>query len=324
LSAACATLAAMTSPPGPTAWLVEWQQGVVTRAQASAGGLTASGLQHRIRRTGPWQRILPGVYLTATGQASQQQLQIASLLYAGPESLITGPAALANYRIQSRASRLVDVLIPATSKRSSCGFVMIRRTRRMPTSAVCDGPIRFAPPERAVADTARALADRVEARAVIASAVQRGQCTVAQLAAELRDGPIRGSANLRAVLEEVVAGIRSVPEGDLRRLIIRAGLPRPLYNARLYLGQVFLAQPDAWWPEFGVAVEVDSREWHLSPADWEQTMARHRRMSAAGAIVVHVSPRQLRDRSGLIEADLAAALRAGRPLPAITTRPLAA
>jgi hypothetical protein len=166
--------------------------------------------------------------------------------------------------------------------------------------------------------------DPVEARAIVARAVQRGQCTIAQLATELQDGPTHGSANLRAVLAEVIAGIRSIPEGDLRQLIIRAGLPQPLYNPRLYVGEVFLAQPDAWWPEYGVAVEVDSREWHLSPADWEQTMARHRRMSAAGVIVIHVSPRQLRDHAAQLEADLAAALRAGRPLPAITTRPLAA
>jgi hypothetical protein len=314
----------MTSSQAPIAWTLDWQEGVVTRAQASAGGFTASALQHRLRRGGPWQRLLPGVYLTNTGQASREQLQIASLLYAGPDGVITGPAALGNYRIHSPAQDAVDVLVPATSKRSSCGFVVIHRTGRMPTSVVCDGPVRFVPAERAVADTARALADRVTARAVVASAVQRGRCTVAQLGAELRDGPIRDSANLRAALAEVIAGIRSVPEGDLRKLIGRAGLPQPLYNPRLYIGEVFLAQPDAWWPQHGVAVEVDSREWHLSPADWEHTMARHRRMSGAGIVVVHVSPRQIRDEAAHLEADLTAALRAGRPLPAITTRPLAA
>jgi hypothetical protein len=324
LSAACATLTAMKSPDRRIAWTLDWQQGVITRAQASAGGITASALRHRLRREGPWQRLLPGVYLTTTGQASLEQIQIASMLYAGPNSIITGPAALANYRIQTSPVGVIDVLIPVSSKRSSSSFVRVHRTRRMPTSATCDGPVRFAPPERAVADATRAMADRVAARAVVASAVQRGRCTVAQLAAELKDGPIRGSAHLRAVLAEVIAGIRSVPEGDLRKLIIRARLPEPLYNARLYIGDMFLAQPDAWWPQYGVAVEVDSREWHLSPADWEQTMARHQRMSAVGVVVVHVSPRQLRDESARLEADLDATLRAGRPLPAITTVPVAA
>lgn len=300
------------------------QSGVLSRTQALHCGITPNGIQHRLRRGGPWQRLLPGVYLTATGQPTWEQQQIAALLYAGPGSLITGPAALVNYQLRRAVPRLVDVLVPPDRQCTSPGFVRVHRTRRMPTVAVCDGPVRFAPPERAVADAARATADRVAARAVVASAVQRSHCTVAQLAAELRDGPIRGSAHLRAVLAEVIAGIRSVPEGDLRRLIIRAGLPEPLYNARLYIGDAFLAQPDAWWPQYGVAVEVDSREWHLSPTDWEQTMARHQRMCAVGIVVVHVSPRQLRDESAQLEANLDATLKAGRSLPAVTTRALAA
>jgi hypothetical protein len=47
-------------------------------------------------------------------------------------------------------------------------------------------------------------------------------------------------------------------------------------------------------------------------------------MCTAGIVVVHVSPRQLRDETARLEADLDATLKAGRPLPAITTRPLAA
>ncbi len=300
------------------------QRGVLSRAQALQHGFTPNNVQHRLRPGGPWQRLLPGVYLTVTGQPTWEQQQIAALLHAGPGGLITGQAALLNYRLQHSEPRCVDVLVPLERQRASSGFARIYRTRRMPDSMVCDGAVRFVPPERAVADTARALADRAAVRAVVASAVQRGQCTIAQLAAELRDGPTHGSAHLRAVLAEVIAGIRSVPEGDLRRLIIRARLPEPLYNAQLYIGEMFLAQPDAWWPHHGVALEVDSREWHLSPADWEQTMTRHRRMCAVGIVVVHVTPRQIRDESARLEADLDASLKAGRPLPAITTRPLAA
>jgi hypothetical protein len=60
----------------------------------------------------------------------------------------------------------------------------------------------------------------------------------------------------------------------LHALIKRAGLPMPLFSARLFAGQDFLAVPDCWWPDAGVAAEVDSREWHLSPRDWENTLAR--------------------------------------------------
>ncbi|HEY1916071.1 MAG TPA: hypothetical protein VGH27_10915 [Streptosporangiaceae bacterium] len=46
----------------------------------------------------------------------------------------------------------------------------------------------------------------------------------------------------------MTGGIRSSPEGDFSDLIIRAGLPVPMYNARLFAGDTLLAIADAWWP----------------------------------------------------------------------------
>jgi len=327
LSVPPGTVCPMVSQDRALAWYLAYQQGVLSRSQCLGGGLTPSALQHRLRRGGPWQRLLPGVYLTTTGGPTREQRLIASTLYAGADSLITGPAALANYRVPGPRMRAVDVLVPFTCKRTAAGFVVVHRTRRMPTEAICDGPIRYAPAERAVADTVRAMAvrDQAAVRAVVAGAVQQGRCTIAHLAAELHSGPIRGSATLRTVLGEVIDGIRSPAEADLRMLIRTSGLPQPLYNPKLYLPDgLFLAQPDAWWPDYGVAAEVDSREWHLSPADWEATMARHARMSAAGIVVLHFSPRQQRDQPAAVIGTIAGALRAGRPLSAITTRPVAA
>ena len=104
----------------------------------------------------------------------------------------------------------------------------------------------------------------------------------------------------------------------MRSLIKRERLPEPMYNARLFVGEEFIGSPDAWWPDAGVAGEVDSREWHFSPADWERTQTRHARMSAHGIIVLHYAPRRIRsDPAGLI-AELTTALESGRrrgPLP---------
>jgi len=324
MSEVTASLAPMRVDDGTLAWLLHSQRGVLTRAQALSCGITANSIEHRIRTGGRWQRLLPGVYLTVTGQASLAQRETAALVYAGPDAVITGPAALANYDIRGPRTRRIDVLIPHQRERQSAGFVAIHRTRRIPQTVTVDLALRFAPVERAVADTVRSLDGLAEARAVVAGAVQQRHCTIEQLAAELRAGPIRDSKRLRAVLAEVIAGIRSPAEADFRTLIIRSGLPRPLFNARLFLGETFLAQPDTWWPEYGLAVEVDSREWHLLPEHWEQTMARHRRMSAAGITVMHVSPRQVRDQEAEFIGQIDMAMRSGRPLPAITMRPLAA
>jgi len=69
------------------------QLNVITRAQASVDGLTRRAIEHRIRPGGPWPRLLPGIYLAVTGTPTAEQREVAALLYAGPASILTGPAA---------------------------------------------------------------------------------------------------------------------------------------------------------------------------------------------------------------------------------------
>jgi hypothetical protein len=246
------------------------------------------------------------------------------MLYAGQDSVITGPAALRGQGIRVPATDVIDVLVPASHRATSRDFAALHRTRRMPDSQGCDLALRFAPAPRAVADAVSGLSELGDARTVVASAVQRRTCTVADLAAELAAGPVRGSARLRAVLAEVADGIQSAAEADFRELILSSSLPLPLFNTVLYLNGAFLAQPDSWWPQAGVVAEVDSRELHLLPADWEQTMRRDRRMAAAGINRLHFSPRELSTDPGALVAQIEAALRCGRPVAGITWQAAAA
>lgn len=303
--------------------LLRKQSGVLSRSQAADCSLTLAAVRHRIRTDGPWRVILPGVYLTRTGESTARQREMAALLYAGRESAITGAAALRWHGIRAPRADLVDVLVPVSRQRQAVEFVRLHRTTVMPGMIFPDGELRYAPPARAVADAVRFLGDTEEVRAVVASAVQRGTVQAWQLAGELRRGPVQGSARFRMVLGEVADGVRSVAEGDLRTLVRRARLPEPVYNPRLYLGGEFLASPDAWWHVAALAVEVDSREWHLSPADWELTLARHARMSAHGIVVLHYPPRRLRAEPRAVATEIRHALKAnrGRELPGLRVRP---
>jgi hypothetical protein len=190
----------------------------------------------------------------------------------------------------------------------------------MPEQPIIAGGIRWASAARAVADATRGELDLRDVRAVVADAVQQRKCTVEQLAAELNVGPRQRSAALRATLEEVADGVASITEADLRKLIKSGGLPEPMYNPRLYVGAEFIGQPDVWWRDAGVAGEVDSREWHLSPAQWERTMARHATMSAAGIIVIHVTPRRIRLDGARVLAEFRSAIDAGRRRPPLVIR----
>jgi hypothetical protein len=296
------------------------QAGLITRSQVLTSGLTEAGLRHRIRAGGPWRTVLPGVYLGHNGSLGGGQRELAAVLYAGSQCVITGLSALQSQGVRTPLSDVIDVLIPDASKRQSTGFVRTHRTLRLPERPLERGGIRWAPVPRAVADTSRAGLELGEVRALVAEAVQRRACTVGELAQELRGGPRRGSGMLRAVLAEVAEGVASAAEGDLRKLIRSGRLPEPLYNPDLYAGSQFLARPDVWWKDAGVAGEMDSREWHLSPAQWRQTMERHARMSAQGIIVLHVTPGRVRTDGPQVVAELRSAIEAGRRRPPLAIR----
>ena len=256
--------------------------------------------------------LLPTVYIAATGRPSLAQQQMTAQLYGGPRSVITGPAAVLSHGIRARQSEFVDVLVPLTRQRQNASFVRLHRTSRMPERVYKFGPIRYALATRAVADTSRSLTSLRDVRAVIADAVQRNQCDVPELVAELNKGPSAGSALFRQALTDVADGIKSAAEGDLKDLLARSGLPMPLFNATVLAGNTFVATPDAYWPEFGVAVEVDSREWHMSPHDHAHTLERQRRMGKYGIIVLPFTPNQIRKQPTEVLATIRDALESAR------------
>jgi hypothetical protein len=226
--------------------LLGQQDGVISRPQALSCGMTLPQLRHRVRPGGPWQRLLPGVYLAVTGTPKRQQLDIAALRYAGRDSALTGIAALRRHGARVPDRGIVTVLIPRGRTRENLSFVRVWPTTRMPEYVCGDGPVRFTMVARAIADAARELDSFRDFRAVAADAVQQRHCKIDVLVRELTGTPMRYSGWLRRALAEVADGVRSVAEGDLRDLIIRAELPRPMFNARLFVGRDLLAIPDAW------------------------------------------------------------------------------
>ena len=285
--------------------------------------MSMGAIKYRIRPGGPWQRMFPGVHRTTRGVPTIDQLDMAALLYAGGRSMLTGRAALRRYGILPQDTGAVDVLVPLSTRRADLGHVQIHRTSRLPTRFLMQGPIRFTTIPRAVADAALGTASVREMRAIVAVGVDRGRCTSDELAAELGHSRLRNAVTLRSVIADITRGIRSAPEGDLMDLIGRSGLPAPLYNPSLYLGADFLAKPDAWWEKVGVAAEVDSREHHFGEADWEKTMQRHARMTAAGIRVLHFTPKRIRTEPDQVVAVIRDTLRTGAPIAGLRTVPAA-
>jgi hypothetical protein len=201
-----------TSPVDGLRQLLDSQLAVASRGQLLALGMPDRAMQYRLRPDGPWQALLPGIYLSVTGTPTFEQKEMAALLYAGPDSLVTGLAALAHHGIGRRLHHgfgshagpdAIDILVPVKRQRLDVNFVRLHRTARLPAEAIAAGPLRLAPVPRAVADTAWHLTSVEDVRAVVTEALAASLCTAAELTAELNQGPIRGSAPLRTVLAEL-------------------------------------------------------------------------------------------------------------------------
>jgi len=303
--------------------LIAQRDGVVRSSELRRLGMGASTITHRCRAGGPWQRLLPGIILVSNGSATLSQQIRAALLYGGGGALLTGGAALRRRGVrQMLDGQRLHILIPHRRHRVSTGFVVVERTTRLPNHRNVEG-VPCAPIARAAIDATRRSRSVSDVRAAISEVVQRNLCSVAELGLEIRDAQIRGTALPRRVLREVSEGARSVAEAEVRDFVLRAGLPAAKWNHDVFTvdGQ-WLACTDAIWEEYGVVLEVDSLEWHLSPASYRKTQARHRRLTAAGLLVVHVTPGTVRSNPSAFIAELSATLAtaARRMAPAIIVR----
>jgi hypothetical protein len=287
--------------------------------------MSDDALRHQLRKRGGWQWLLPGVYLTMSGTPSPDQRDMAALLYAGPGSIITGPVAVRRHRLSCAGGpTMVDVLIPWDSHRKSTRFVTVQRTTRMPDKHATTGKIRFAYLPRAVGDAARSMRDFGDVQALVCAAIQKGRCTVQHLIAELVNGPTSGTRLFRAALAEVSEGVRSNAEADLKRLIDRSDIEKPMYNPKLYLpDHTFLCSPDLWWPRHGVAGEVDSRAYHMSAKDYADTTKRHNRVEGTGVRLLHWLPSTITREGNSVIRDIRRTLAAasGTPPPELITIP---
>jgi very-short-patch-repair endonuclease len=302
-------------PVDETAWqaLLEEQQSVVTRAQATALGWHRTAVDHRLGRV--WQRLLPAVYLTTTGVPTWPQKAWAGLLLAGERSALTSWSGLARWGLAEQQAD-VHVALPHERQVADVDFLagggrlVLHRTTR---SLASSGPLRALPVERCVVDACLGLRRINDVRAVVSRSVQQGRTTVARLLLALDDAPQRGSGLLRRALDEVAEGARSAPEATLARALRTASLPPYRLNGEVHDERgAWLARGDVVIEELKLLVELDGARWHLSADRWVADVERHTRLEAAGWTVLrYPASRVLRDAPGVVAEIEAVAARLG-------------
>ncbi|MFB7270424.1 hypothetical protein [Streptomyces sp. NPDC056244] len=301
---------------------------VLTLAQLREHGVGGPRAAAQCRPGGPWQQLLPGVFLLHPGAPTSEERLRAVLLYAGrpaakavpvpaqagPESeagpeassydsvMITGLAALALYGFSATPGLLsldrIDVLVPRTRRLRSTGCARLIRAHALPRPEQVTG-LPVAPVARAVAD---AIADLSEAREVVAlltEAVRGGHCEPAVVVRELTLSGLLARPHVVQAVDTLLAEGRTLAEGRLYEMVRAYGLSEPVWNVELRLpGGAKLGTVDAYWPEFAVAVELDTRaaaDEDDDGAGWTEAVRKREHLEQLGITVVHLTPRKLRE-----------------------------
>jgi hypothetical protein len=185
-----------------------------------------------------------------------------------------------------------------------------------------------APVSRAVADALREWTEGgvLEAgllgpqalRTVLREAVADGgpdgvrACPPAELLDELREAGLLDEPRIRAAVDELLAAERQSALGGVRELAAAELLPAPLAGPELRMrGGTFVAVPDLYWPEEGVAVEVDTALRCLTDGEAAWVRAGQHRMSYLGVRVLHLTAVQVLDEPDAVADQLRQALRTG-------------
>jgi very-short-patch-repair endonuclease len=79
----------------------------------------------------------------------------------------------------------------------------------------------------------------------------------------------------------------------VRRLLTRAGLPRPVPQHEIRHRGRLIARVDLAYPDLRIAIEYDSERWHSGRRRRESDAELRNRITAAGWRIVHVTAPEL-------------------------------
>ncbi|MYT33561.1 MULTISPECIES: hypothetical protein [unclassified Streptomyces] len=303
--------------PLPLHHLADGSCPVLTTHQLRAYGVPPAEIAERCRPGGPWQQLLPGVHLLHQGPPTSEERLHAALLYARhrapsvpaqprsaepvPEPMITGLAALALHGFAAAPPLLsldrIEVLVARTRRLRPAGFAGIVRGADLPQPEEVTG-VPTAPVPRALADAVAGLSDGTTVRRLLTEAVRGGHCEAASVVRELSRARLLTRPHVVDAVDALMAEGRALAEQRLYDLVRAFGLPDPVWNVDLRLpGGPYLGAADAYWPEYGVAVTLDTRTPRPSdhrPADPPRDEQRER-LERLGITLVRCRPRTLRE-----------------------------
>lgn len=262
------------------------QDGFVHHDDAIAAGLTDDAISGRLA-AGRWHRWHRQVYAVGHLAPAPFAGHRAASLAVGDRGTLGFAAAAHLLGFGLPPGRPVDVIV-APGHRGRREGLRLHRCALTDDEVTRRRGMRVTTADRTLMDLA-AVTDARRLERLLQEAFATRATTAASLrrAVEARRG-FRGRRALTELLDVGSGEARSQPERRLFGLVVRAGLPRPLLNAR-----VGPWTADLYWPDRRVVVEVDGFGAHSSP--WAQDRDRRKDLDLRrrGLDIVRFTARQV-------------------------------
>lgn len=293
-----------SAPDVQIADLARRQGGFVSHDQLLAVGLSAPGIQRRVR-AGRLHRRHRGVYAVGHELLGPDGRWWAAVLALGEGAFVSHGSAAHAFGMRVSASGIVHVTVRGRAGRARRGGIRVHRPLVLPGDEVTS--LRGLPittPARTLLDLAAAGIRNLET--VLDRAEHQRVLDFADLRTLLERYPRRpGTRSLQAQVARYrgPVDVRSVLERLVLELCDAHGLPRPHVNC-VVEGRV----RDFYWPGCRLVVEADSYAWHRSPGALNADRERDVELTLAGYRVLRFTYEQVTERPAWVISSILAAL----------------
>jgi hypothetical protein len=263
---------------------------VFTTEELYAFGFTRHQIRTMVDR-GQLHRHHQGVYIYGHPDLPWQGEFLAAQYLGGEGAYLTRGSGLAVMRLWRPYTR--EIHVTTTGHRRSRDGAVIHRTKLppQPDEIKTEGPLRHARLPRLLLELAPASNQR-QLTNLITKGVQQDKLDHALMRRVLeryagQPGVVLLTAAYDAYLPEPTSKSNLERRFD-RALAQRPWIPEPQRNVYLEAGGI-VWELDRYWPEHGVAVEVDSRNFHTAVADRAKDELKRAKLATVGIQVLSVS-----------------------------------
>jgi very-short-patch-repair endonuclease len=288
----------MTTHPTLLA-LLQYQDGLVTCAQAEEHGLPARTLRRRAQDDG-WNRVAARVYLAGGHPYSDRARIRAAGLWAGEAAAVSGPAAAWWHGMSDRAPAEVTVTVPRRLGLRGYPGVTVRRRDLDPEDITKAKGLQLTGQALTALETAIAVPD---GSAVLDRALQKHVSFHEVYLAYCRNMGARGFARAAALLTAAADRADSTAERILVKLLRAAGITGWTPGLPFQQWKIDIA-----FPAEQIAIEIDSWAWHTDVQRFRTDRHKGNALVRAGWTLLRFTWHDLTNRPDYVIGQVRAAL----------------